>query len=64
MSTRQERGEDRVIEQIYRQHCHGMQLTMTRVPALFRMARVALRNGESHDEIGAKMVAFVKEETP
>lgn len=64
MSTRQERGEDRVIEQIYRQHCHGMQLTITRVPALFRMAGVALRNGESHDEVGAKMVAFVKEETP
>lgn len=55
-----ERAEDKVIDALYREHCSGMQISVMRIPALFKMARAMLRAGTARSAIGEAMVAFVK----
>lgn len=62
--TLAEKREDRVIERIYGDYCSGMQIAMSRIPALFALARTALRAGERSDEIGARMADFIKQGEP
>jgi hypothetical protein len=38
--------EDRLITLIYGQHCAGMQIELTRIPALYAMVRKMLREGK------------------
>ena len=60
--TKQEKAEDQLIEKIYGQHCHGMQIDIMRIPKLFAMARGMLRESKDAATVGAAMVAFVKGE--
>jgi hypothetical protein len=60
--TKAERAMDRLIDQIYRERCSGMQISVMRIPALFRMARTAIQAGETRDQVGDRMVAFVEQE--
>jgi hypothetical protein len=61
-ARREAKAEDVKIARIYRAHCAGMQIEMTRIPLLFVLARAALHLGESDAEVGARMVDFVKGE--
>ncbi len=38
----------------------GMQIDVMRIGALFEMASKALRSGETHEQVGARMVAFIR----
>lgn len=60
MAKRRISAEDRKIEQLYGKHCSGMQISVMKIPDLFRMARAKLQAGESDDSIAAAMVEFVK----
>ena len=51
---------DQIIEQIYRKSCSGMQISVLRIPELFRMAGKMVDEDKSYDEIGQAMVAFVQ----
>jgi hypothetical protein len=51
--------QDKLIESIYRQHCSGMQISILRIPELFRMARKMLDAGATDQEVGRAMVDFV-----
>ena len=54
------KAEDKVIDQLYRDHCAGMQISVMRIPELFKMARAMLRQGRPRTQIGDAMVAFIQ----
>jgi len=58
----QVKREDQIIDRIYRLHCSGMQISIMRIPRLFEMARLMLREGATHDAVGRAMVKFVNTE--
>lgn len=60
MARNRTSAEDRKINALYLKHCQGMQISVMRIPELFRMARAKLQAGESEETIGAAMVEFVK----
>lgn len=55
---------DRLIDEIYREHCAGLQIDVMRIGKLFDMARKLLAQGYPRQEIGARMVEFVKGDAP
>lgn len=57
-----ERAEDKVIDALYRERCSGMEISVMRIPDLFKMARAMLRAGEARSVIGDLMVAFVEQD--
>jgi hypothetical protein len=53
------KAQDRLIENIYREHCSGMQIDVMRIGKLFAMARAMLNEGADHATVGKAMVVFV-----
>lgn len=45
--ARQEKVEDKLIDRVYRERCSGMQISVMRIPELFRLARLMLREDPS-----------------
>ncbi len=62
--TKAEKAEDWIIERIYRAACQGRQISVMKIPELFRVARTALRNGETPEAIAARMVAMTEGTAP
>ena len=56
-TARADKRTDKLIEQIYRQHCAGRNIRMTEIPALFTLARQMIAEGATPEAIGAAMVA-------
>ena len=54
---------DQTIERIYYKHCSGMQISVMRIPELYRLAKLQLEGGMSEERVGEWMIAFVKGES-
>ena len=53
---------DRMIGQLYSEYCSGMQISVMRIPDLFKLARGWIEKGATRQEVGARMIQFVSQE--
>jgi hypothetical protein len=50
---------DQTVERIYGTYCSGMQISVLRIPELFRLSRALLIGGATDETVGQWMINFV-----